>query len=673
MSLANLVEGRLRSIRMLTVPLLALCLMVGFGLSPCGAVAPKSVVHGPRLTSISAIAISPNGQILASNCTTGVPDSQSGSCYYQIRLWDLHTGKLLRSLCGHSGPISDVAFSSDGRTLASSSGDRTVKLWDVASGQELRTLVGHTTGVSSVAFSPDDTKVVSGAGDNIRLWNASSGTLLGSKVCKQSAPDAKMFSAFSVAFSPGNHSFACGAQDATTRIFDEQLRQTALFQNNYEIEVTTYSPDGKELVSGSEVGEILIYNVASHRLIRKMQSASRVYGLAFSRDGKTLAASGLEKTLELWDPQTGRRLKKLVGHTDDVYTIAFTPDGKTLVSGSEDGTFKLWDVASGKLLRTILSVAPSAPSSGIILAHGGKTKPPVYCVVFSPDGRLVASAAGQDPNTGHATPGTSVVKIWDATTKAELRTLDLQKDKVTTVAFSPDGQKIAAAAFDNVVKVWDVSSGKLLLQVSPHFGGGAKVVAFSADGNGLLIGGYGNPVSLWNLASGEKVRDISAQGEWFNGGLSHDGLMLADNDGLQHVRLWEVGSSNHQMMSFGYDNPDGFNPVKSLAFNPSDKLIAIGNGDGTANIFDIASGKRLHKLIGSSWSLLSLAFSPSGTMLACGSQGTTITLWDVASGKMLRVFAVLSGQAKSIAFSPDGKTLVSGADDGSVELWPVSQ
>jgi WD40 repeat protein len=670
-SLANLVEGRLRFIHLLTVPLLAFCLMVGFCLSPCEAVAPKSVVHSPKLTSISAIAISPSGQILASSCITGVPDSQSGSCYYQIRLWDLHTGKLLKSLCGHSGRITEVAFSSDGRTLASSSEDRTVKLWDVASGQELRTLVGPSTGVFSVAFSPDGRKVVSAAGDNISLWDAASGTLLASKVCKQAASDTEKFSAFSVAFSPDNHSFACGAQDATTRIFDEQLHQTALFQNNYEIEVTTYSPDGKELASGSEVGEILIYNVASHHLVRKMESASRVYGLAFSRDGKTLAASGLDRTLELWDPQTGRRLKKLVGHTDDVHTVAFTPDGKTLVSGSDDGTIKPWDVASGKLVRNILSVAPPAGSSGVILAHGGEQTSPVYCVVFSPDGRLIASAAGGNPHTGNAAPGSSVVKIWDATTKRELRTLDLQKDKVTTVAFSRDGHKIAAAAFDNVVKVWDVSAGKLLLQVSPHFGAGVKAVAFSADGNDLLIGGYGNPVSLWNLASGQKVSDISNQGEWFNGGLSHDGLMLADDED-QNVRVWSVGSSKNLMMSLRCDNPDSSNPAKSLAFSPSDKLIAVGNENGTAIVFDVASGWRLHELIGSSDSILSIAFNPSGTMLACGSQDKRISLWDVASGKMSRVLAVLSGQPKSIAFSPDGKTLASGSDDGTVELWPVS-
>jgi WD40 repeat protein len=259
---------------------------------------------------ISSVAFSPDGRTLA-----------SGSLDNTIKLWDIASGQERRTLAGHTKAVSalsqvilasitrvsSVAFSPDGTTLASGATDDTVKLWDVASGREVRTLAGHTEDVESVAFSPDGHTLASGSDDyTVKLWDVASGRELRTLT-------AHTFWVRTVAFSPDGHTLASGSIDKTVKLWDvasgSDLR--TLTGSNY-VDSVAFSPDGRTLASGSRDNLIQLWDVASGREVRTLAGHSGSVGsVAFSPNGRTLASAGSDRTVKLWDVASGRELVSL--------------------------------------------------------------------------------------------------------------------------------------------------------------------------------------------------------------------------------------------------------------------------------------------------------------------------------------------------------------------------
>jgi len=277
--------------------------------------------------AVGAVAFSPDGLMLA-----------SGSKDKTIQIWDLATGKSIRTFPGDSSTIWSVAFDAKGTKLATGTGFWRVMLWDLKTGQVTRSL-DHTASVWSVAFSPDGQVVASGSGDKTtKISDATTGNLI------QNLPDHTDF-VYSVAFTPDGKSLVSGSKDKKITIVDVATGSLIKTMEGHgdQVRSVAVSPDGKTIVSGSYDESIKIWNVETGDLIRSIKGHSDdVVSVAISPDGNFIASGSKDKTIKVWDFETGELLNTLTGHTDEVYVVTFSPDGKTIASGSKDNTIKLW-------------------------------------------------------------------------------------------------------------------------------------------------------------------------------------------------------------------------------------------------------------------------------------------------------------------------------------------
>ena len=613
---------------------------------------PELVLQTGHTGWIHTVAFSPNGRLLA-----------SGSSDQTIKLWDAGTGAELRTLKGHTYSVLSLAFNRDGRTLASGSGDNTVKLWDTYTGEIRFTLKGHGNQVNSVAFSPNGRILASGGSDGlIKFWNVSTGqelrTLINNRPSQvtpeESNPRSDLLNEHlpsrdipagvnAIAFSPDGKLLVSGGDERMIRLWD--VETGALLQtmkdHSYEVHTVTFSADGQTVVSGS-FKELTLWDAKTGQELRRLRgSSSHINAVAFSRDGKTLACADYLGTIKLWDAETGADLLTLKGHTGSALGIAFSPDGRLLVSGSADGTIKLWDLSTGAERRTFTGHATG-----------------LFSVPFSRDGRLLIGG-GLD----------NTIKLWDFTTGAELRTLSGHADQILSIAFSPDGRVLASVGTDGQIILWDIATDSALHTLAWH----TKVVGsvvFSPDGEMLAAGGDDHQIKLWNVSTGAELLTLKGHSSSINSiAFSPDGKILASGS-YKEVKIWNVSTGRELRTLSGHANNVNF-----LVFSPNGKTLAT-DSSFELYLWDVATGAQLHKLKGNNNMIC--AFSPdsrrifSGTeRIVAGAFHSGITEWDVSTGTELHTFKGHAFAVLSIAFSPDGQTLASASIDNTIKLWDI--
>jgi WD40 repeat protein/serine/threonine protein kinase len=597
--------------------------------------------------AVMGVAFSPDGKRLASASGDGT-----------VKVWDAQTGQELLPIKA-GGYIRSVAFSPDGKRLASFSGP--LKVWDAQTGQQLLSLEGGTASYSStVVFSPDGKRLASASGGSdpsVKIWDAQTGREL------LAIQRDRLYGDANVVFSPDGKRLASGSQ-----VWDAQTGQELLSLKGGGNNLA-FSPDDKRLASatrtwGSGEGGVKVLDAQTGQELLTLKGAARegITGLAFSPDGKLLAGGSWDETIRLWDAETGRQVARLQGHMSGIDTVAFSPDGQRLASASRDTTVKVWQT------RALTNQEALTLKGG---ANG------VWGVAFSPDGKRLASAS----RSGNG----RTVKVWDAQTGQDLLTLEGHTRPVWSVAFSPDGKRVASGGGmgDSTVKVWDTQAGQELLSLQGGHTGDVLGVAFSPDGKRLASASDDSTVKVWDAQSGQSMLTLTGLPPTFGNfwptwsvAFSQDGKRLASGCEGQ-VNIWDAQTGQVLLTMKGPRGPQGAVrvPHMGVAFSADGKRLASGHR-GEIKLWDALTGEEILTFRGHTNQIPSVVFSPDGHRLASCSHDGTVMVWDTHTGQDTLTLTGHTDRVCHLVFSPDGHRLASNGPDGTVKIWdatPLSQ
>ncbi len=581
-------------------------------------------VFAENFGGIWSVAFSPEGKYLATGDTKG-----------NILLRRLVDGQPLGIFQGHQGWVVSLAFSPDGQILASSSCDCTAKLWNIKTEECLHTLKSHQQEVWSVSFSPNGEFLASGCDDRqVRLWRVSTGECL--QVFTGHTGEV-----LSVIFSPDGQELISGSQDQTIRFWDIKTGKCKQVLQGHEAGVRSISinPNGQMLASGGNEGTIKLWDLKTAQCLQVFSGhANVVLCVTWASQEHLLVSSSIDQTIKLWNISTGKCLKVFLGHANVINSVAFSPQEHLLASGSYDQTVKLWNINTYQCLKTWQGYSNQALS-----------------VTFSPDGQFLASGS-QDGK----------IRLWDSITGRVIKTLKEHLNWVFSVAFSPKHNLLASGSGDQTIKLWNIETGKAIKTLRGHTAI-VRSVTFSADGQILFSASDDRTIRVWDVASGNLKQTIQGhQAEVWAIAFNSDQQILASASFDQTVKLWDINTGECLMTL-----SDHTSWVWSVAFSPDNQTLVSTSADQTIRIWNINTGKCQNILRDDMGHSQVIAINIDGQTIASCSQAHNLKLWQIKTGDCLQTFSGHQALINSIAFSPDGYTLVSSSEDETIKLWDV--
>ncbi len=692
---------------------------------------PELILQTGHTRSVNAVVFSPDNRWLASGGKDNV-----------IKIWDVATGNVLRTLYGHGSNVNALAVSPDGKLLASGSGDindkrdlgtftqggvvggtedTSVRIWSVQTGQQLQVLRGHELPVGAVAFSDDGHSLTSVSGDAVTVWDVSAGTELRSQKTrygKSGMEKLNSLSSFGCVFGCGN----------------KQRKQEEQRLKNFKMSASkiAVSSNGQVAAVGQPDKGVEIYNAQGRREMRelpfKASPEAENSSLAFSADARLVAFAKTAETVSVEEMATTRELYSLnTGFSKTPQRVQFSTDGRFLFTSTDNnaGTaMKLWDSATGQLIRDLRT-------SGTLMG--------ARVISFNHDGSLIAVVAGGarairiiESATGNETR-TLQTGTTDEVTRAEqaafIKSIDpktlamLQKRDITepeqiieaveamgtvsseklqagsAVSFSPDGRFLVSnrVLLKNLsTEVWDTAAGTLVrgnddaslqdrgkpffspdgrFRAAPFFG----MKEFYTTANAVNIFSdvykdvYKQRIDLYDGQSDKRLRELDggkapAMGVVPATGFSFDGKLIAMTGFEQKERsilIYETGSGR-KVTSFKINDDEQSGAVTTLSLSADGRLLAAGYGT-KIDIFEVASGRTVRTLPYAG-RIVSLSFNPDGHFLAALGENNDKYLWDASSGEKLATLVNLGGTLNGsggdwLVVSPDGLF------DGSPFAW----
>lgn len=596
----------------------------------------------PNAGSINSVAFSPSDNTLASG------DEQS------IKLWDWYSGTLLRTIGGDNEGAYSLVFSLNGQVVAAiTKRSSKINLWDVRTGKLLRTFKSNGWWI---ALSPDGRTLASGRTDGVKLWDVTNGREIQTiKDCI----DYKPWNASSVAFSPDGKMVAYGCKDYTVKIYETNNYQLIRALRGHASSITTliFSPDGKMIGSATESSEIKLWDASSGKILHTIKQGGSK--LAFSPDSKKILAAGdlrgdTVSFMRLLDVASASPIRSFENHSEVVKRVAFGSDGKALVSQSGN-EIVLWDSLSGKFIERVhetawrrdfdgqrFALSPDGSMLAVTIASDSKMEV-LDChtgvflrrlalptgkstaVAFSPNAKIIAVALD------------NTIVLWNDSSDKPVRYLEGHSGSINSFVFSSDGKTITSLGADRIVNVWDINTGNQIYSFEiPTFEGehGYEKISLSYDG-ALVAQSESKRILIWDIRAKRIVSTVKEPKDI-------------------GIITWSPSSSG---LAFTTDDSEDYYLIKLW--------------DVKRNTFVSNINVKFHFKSSSSYYLAKLVFSPDGTKIAGFDADNSIKLWDTATGNIIRSFVGHTHIIEHVAFSSDGKTIASASADTTTKIWSV--
>jgi eukaryotic-like serine/threonine-protein kinase len=607
---------------------------------------------------------------------TGETDRRDFEWFY---FWNLCKGEQRLTLTNHTQTVNAVAFSPDGKRLATGSVGNPVQIWDTANEKIVKTLPEQH--VVSLAFAPDGQTLGVGGRDKVVVWNLETERA----VFKHEGA----LGQFRIAFSPVGSLLVIGKRDgpmeydggsaelwdyvtrerkqvfpesggqvalaargdrlatanwnrATTKIWDLASGQFVRSLKTGGVIAMALSPDGQSLATSYWRPEVKLWDVATGQQSGSLPiTPHRVWGLAFSPDGRSLATGGADQMVRLWDVPTRQQTEQLQGHGGEVMSVAFSTDGQALASGSKDKKAMLWSVHPNRAATTVSNVI------------SGDFVPGFPGAIFSPDGRLLAGGIDQ-----------CAVVLWDVAT---LRLKGVFAGACDAVAFSSDGTALVTRGTNYFLRTFDVAT-----QTPRETIPGRPVegyAALSPDGQILAVGSSHGTITFFDAKTGVRMAtNAHAFASDFMLAFSPNGKLLA-SAGIQFEseepapKIWDT--TTHKMVAAPAGHTD---LIIVAAFTPDGKTLVTCGADDSIKFWDTTTWKEIPPSLGHKEYVSALALSPNGRRLATVCSDGTMKIWNVATRRELASLK-LGLYGLLIRFSPDGQTLLAGDGGATLRLW----
>jgi eukaryotic-like serine/threonine-protein kinase len=572
---------------------------------------------------------------------TGEPDLRSWEWRY---LWQQCQGDEQFTFVGHSNRVHALAFSTDGRWLASAAADDTVRLWDLPTRRQVAIVHCRSETYNAVLFSPDAQRLFSTvAGESaVRIWQVPSLEPLGELSLDGEASR--------LALSPDGRMLAAVGGRGVKLWSTTDGRELAVINPpaNLFAGRMAFSPDGHWVAVNASDGRIFVWDWLTGSPIATLTGHTRpppwgysIFALGFAADGKTLVSAGADSTVRLWDVAAGREWKRLETRTSVVGAIAFSPDRKVMATASTDQTVELWDTSTWRAL-------------GALRGHLNE----VWAVAFAPDGSTLATGGKDD-----------MVKLWSTQLKSEPVNLRVLPDGLLSSHFSADARSVFLLRTNGAFTTLSLNSWRET-EARPFPVLGLEIGAWAVASGGalLVVSDHGGRVRTWTLPDCRPGPDfIGATAESGSLVFSGDGRRMAAASADRTFRVWEV--ANRQQVAQFTNEVGG---VKSLGLSAAGDLLGIGYNYGWVEVWDVRTRHKLAQLPAHKAGVQDMVFLSNPPQLVTASGDGTVKIWDLGTQRLV---ATLRGSLlgmNSLAVSPDKRRLAAGAGEGIIKVWDLA-